>query len=395
MTLPLLLLAGAALLLLGGTSFSLHKLGLPTIISYMALGLLLRSFIAGNELIHFLAEVGIVLLFFLLGLHFPVGKMIDTAKRVLTGGLLDLALNMGGTIGILLLLGFDPTFAVFMGGIAYASSSSITLSLLEQRKRLANPEADFILALLVFEDIAAPILISLLRNVTAAAQAGVGEYGLMVLYMVLMILGTILFAKHGFAHLEEFVEHHVDRDYLMLLTAGVALAWAGLAMALGLSEVLGAFLAGVMMAETGRIDDLDRMILPLRNLLLPFFFVEFAASIEIQGTVPHPGMLVGIIIYSLLAKIAVGWLGGQLYGLSPRVALRSGFSLLQRGEFSVVIAAMAPPPLNLLGGIYVITTALIGVFSFDRAPRFAQSMARILPDRARTRPANPDPPPSS
>ena len=385
MNLPLLLLAGATLLILGGTSFSLNKLGLPTIVSYMALGLLLRSLIAGNESIHFLAEVGIVLLFFLLGLHFPVSKMIKTARRVLTGGLLDLAVSMGGTIGILLLLGLDPTFAVFMGGIAYASSSSITLSLLEQRKRLANREAEFILALLVFEDIAAPILISLLRNVTAGPLPGAGEYALMVLYMALMILGTMVFARYGFGRLEAFVEHHVDRDYLVLLTAGLALAWAGLAMALGLSEVLGAFLAGVMMAETGRIDDLDRIILPLRNLLLPFFFLQFAANIELQGTVPHPGMLVGIIIYSLLAKVAVGWLGGQLYGLSPRVALRSGFSLIQRGEFSVVIAAMAPPPLNLLGGIYVITTALLGVFSFDRAPRFAQSITRILSDHGRNK----------
>ncbi len=378
MSLPPLLLAGVSLLILGGTSLSLNKLGLPTIISYMALGLLMRHIIAGNEAVHFLAEVGIVLLFFLLGLHFPVGKMVATARRVLTGGLLDLVLSMGGVTGLLLLLGYDATFAVFMGGIAYASSSSITLSLLEQRKRLANPEAEFILALLVFEDIAAPILISILRNVSAGSQAGAGEYGHMVLYMALMILGTILFARHGFARLEAFVERHVDRDYLVLLTAGVALAWAGVATALGLSEVLGAFLAGVMMAETGRTDDLDRVILPLRNLLLPFFFLDFAAGIEIGGAVPHPAMLVGIIVYSLGAKVAVGMLGGRLYGLSPRVALRSGFSLIQRGEFSVVIAAMAPPPLNLLGGIYVIVTALIGVFSFERAPAIARSITRHL-----------------
>ncbi|MFO8059693.1 MAG: cation:proton antiporter [Bacillota bacterium] len=378
MSLPLLLLAGICLLTLGGTSLSLNRLGLPTIISYMALGLALRGLVAGNQSIHFLAEVGIVLLFFLLGLHFPVSKMIDTARRVLGGGILDLILCMGGTTGLLLLLGFDPIPAAFMGSIAYASSSSITLSLLEQRKRLANPEAGFILALLVFEDMVAPILVSLLRNVSSGSGTGAGEYGLLFVYMTLMILGTILFARYGFARLEEFVERHVDRDYLVLLTAGVALTWAGAAVALGLSEVLGAFLAGVMMAETGRIQDLDRIIMPLRNLLLPFFFLEFTASIDIGSTVAHPAMLVGVIVYSLLAKIAVGALGGRLYGLSPLAALRSGFSLLQRGEFSVVIAAAAPPPFNLLGGIYVITTALAGVVSFDRAPRVARALTRIL-----------------
>lgn len=372
--LSFILIAGVSLLALSGVSFSFSKLGVPTIVAFIIVGLFLPESVEDLEALYWLSEIGIILLFFVLGLQFPLAKMLRTARKVLMGGLLDLALNFGGTTGLALLMGVDLLGALFIGGIAYASSSSITLSLLEQKRRLANPEAEFILALLVFEDIAAPILISVLKNVEADGAASAGTYGILVLNVVLLTAGAVLLGRFVFSRLGEFIEHHLDRDYTVLLTIGVALAYAGLAVALGLSEVLGAFLAGVVLAETGRAEDLDRIALPVRNLTLPFFFVHFGATIPMDGTLPMPLILVTVTAFSLVGKLAVGIVGGKAFGLSPRVALRAGFSLLQRGEFSVVIAALAPYPLNLLGGIYVIVSALIGVVSFSWAPALSKTM---------------------
>jgi len=200
--------------------------------------------------------------------------------------------------------------------------------------------------------------------------------------MIALTAGAIVFARYGFSRLRDFVEHNIDKDFMVLFSIGIALGYSGLAIILGLSEVLGAFLAGVMLAETRRTDDFDKILIPIKNLTLPFFFLHFGASIQLEGTtVPHLHLLVLIIVISVAAKVAVGIFGGRAFGLKRKVAIRSGFSLIQRGEFSIVIAAMGHYPINLLGGIYVIITALLGVFSFEKAPAITRYILKKTKDK--------------
>lgn len=160
------------------------------------------------------------------------------------------------------------------------------------------------------------------------------------------------------------------------LAVGLALGYAGLAVWLGLSEVLGAFLAGVMLSETGRSSELGHLIFPIRDVTLPFFFFWFGTTVTLGQGVPFVGLLIGLVVWGILGKVLTGYLGGRSYGLSPRVSWRAGLSLVQRGEFSALIASLAATPLRILSGLYILCMAVIGVVFLQNAPKLSRYITR-------------------
>ena len=126
---------------------------------------------------------------------------------------------------------------------------------------------------------------------------------------------------------------------------------AGLAMALGLSEILGAFMAGVMLSETGRASEMERLLLPIRDLTLPFFFFWFGTTIRLGEGVPFVGMMIALMPLAILGKVLTGYVGSRWFDLSPKVSMRAGFSMVHRGEFSAIIASLAPPLLRVFSGV--------------------------------------------
>nr|WP_279614510.1 cation:proton antiporter [Desulfonatronovibrio hydrogenovorans] len=173
----------------------------------------------------------------------------------------------------------------------------------------------------------------------------------------------------------------MTRDFMPLFAIAIALIFAGIAEAMDLSKLLGAFLAGVMLSETGTSREMGKIITPIKDLSLPFFFFWFGTSITFGTGIVSPTALIVLIIWAIAAKIAVGFWGGRLYGLSFKSALRAAFSLVPRGEFSVVIAALAEAALRVFLGIYIVVTAFIGVYLFRKAPVMADHLSRTLKNR--------------
>lgn len=189
-----------------------------------------------------------------------------------------------------------------------------------------------------------------------------------------LISGAVFIGYYGFSKIGSFIEQHHETDFMPLFAVGIALAYAGVAIVLGLSEVLGAFLAGVMLSEAGRSQELDHIILPIRNLFLPFFFFWFGTTISLDAGVPMVFLLVILILWSVVGKILTGYFGGQLFGLTPTVSFRSGLSLVQRGEFSVIIAAVASAQIRAFSGVYILLTAFIGMFFFINASKWSKRL---------------------
>lgn len=368
---PFLLLAGLILCVFFAVSFASQKLRLPSVLVYIILGVGVSSRFVDSSAIHTVAEIGIVILFFILGMEFPLGRMIAISKKIWPSGLMDVVLNLGGATVLALLFGLAFPAALVIGSVAYATSSSISAKMLHEQKRLANPEAEFILAILIFEDLVAPVLVSFI------AAMGQGEtlspqFGALLLFkIVLLVAGAIFLGHFGFKRLNDFVIRHLQKDFMPLMTAGVALSYAGLAIALGLSEILGAFLAGMMLSETGRSTELEHLVLPIRDITLPFFFFWFGTTISLGEGIPRVPLLVTLIVWAAIGKIITGYAGGRMYGLSPKVSSRASFSIIHRGEFSAIIASLAAPQLKLLSGIYILVTAFMGVYLFQKAPSLA------------------------
>jgi len=378
---PFLLLIGIILFAFFWISFTSQRFRIPSVLAYLVLGALTTQLFKGNEGIHIAGEIGIVLLFFILGLEFPLKRMIEISRRIAPAGLMDVVLNLGGAMWISLLFGLSPLAAFTIGAVCYATSSSILAKMLEEKKRLANPETEFILGLLIFEDLVSPLLVSFLAETAAGEQMAPLSGIALILKIAMLFIGAVVLGHYGFSKLDKFVSNHLQKEFMVLLTVGAAILYAGVAMALGLSEILGAFLSGVMLSETGRSSELEHLILPVKDVTLPFFFFWFGTTISLGEGVPFVLLIVVVLIWAVMGKVIVGYVGGRLYGLKPKVSLRAGLSLVPRGEFSAVIASLAPPQLRVLGGVYILASAFLGIYLFQKAPQAANWYQGKLPKK--------------
>jgi monovalent cation:H+ antiporter-2, CPA2 family len=371
---PVLFIAGAVFILLFVVGFVGMKVRIPGVVLYILLGIGLGGHFSGNHLLHLAGEVGIVLLFFMLGMEFPVRRLAGIAKKVAPAGTLDLILNLFLTMGICMAFGLDGITAFLMGGVVYATSSSITAKILETSKRMANPESEFLLGLLIFEDIAAPVAVAVLVGLTAGTAMTAITFGLIIGKIVGLIIGAVIIGHLIFSRLGGFVDRHKSQDNFILLVVGIALAYGGLALMLDLSEVLGAFLAGIILAEVRRTESLEHAVLPVRDLFLPLFFFYFGTTITFGDGIPMVPLLITLLIWSVAGKIITGYYGARLYGLSRKVSLRAGLSFTQRGEFSVIIASMAADTIRVLSGVFILSSAMIGILLFEMAPKITNTL---------------------
>ncbi|MDQ0298739.1 CPA2 family monovalent cation:H+ antiporter-2 [Salibacterium salarium] len=365
---PELLVAGLILLIMFVIGFIGLRSRIPDVILFIVVGISLGGFLADSEILYFTGEIGIVLLFFMLGIELPIKQLGNIAKKVTPAGLLDLFLNFLLSALFCLVFGLDVLTAVIIGGILYATSSSITMKMMENTKRTANPESEFILGVLIFEDLAAPIMVAILVGL----NTGEGFQGIDFLWLVskvfLLIILAVFLGRFVFAKAAKFIERNAGSNIFHLLIIGIAFTYSGVAIYLELSEVLGAFLAGIMLAEAKKSETIEPLVLPLRELTLPLFFLWFGTQIELDSSISAPILLTVLVVWSVIGKIIVGMVGGRMYGLSPRVSFRAGLSFTQRGEFSIIIASVATAEIMAFGSVYILLSASIGILLFIFAP---------------------------
>lgn len=239
---------------------------------------------------------------------------------------------------------------------------------------MANPESEFLLGLLIFEDLVAPIAVAVLVSLTAGTAITGLAFGLIIVKIIGLIIGAVVIGHLIFSRLGGFVDRYLSQDVFILLVVGIALSYAGLALMLNLSEVLGAFLAGIILAEAQRTQALEYSVLQVRDLFLPLFFFYFGTTITFGDGVPMMPLLIVLLAWSIAGKIITGYYGARLYGLSKKVSLRAGLSFTQRGEFSVIIASMAPATIRVLSGVFILSSAMIGLLLFGLAPKIATAL---------------------
>ncbi|MBJ8214577.1 cation:proton antiporter [Staphylococcus pseudintermedius] len=369
-----LLLSGLLIFLLFISAFLANRISAPDIIIFLLIGIVLAFFVSHSEILEFAAETGIVLMFFMLGMEFPIKQLKDLALNIYKAGLLDLLLSFGVTVILVLIMGQPIEIALLLGGVVYATSSSITVKLLEKNNRMTTKDSNFILGLLVFEDIVSPLLVTIIASLFIGEALSATSLSFVFVKIVLLLVGAILLGQVVFKKLDAFVEKYVSEDFFILFMVGLSLTYAGIAIQLGLSEVFGAFLAGIMVAETRKINLLQQSVRNLRDLLMPIFFINFGLSIQLTSGISMVNVLLVLIVWSVISKIIVGYVGGKQFGLNNVPAMRAGLSFTQRGEFSMIIAGFASTQIKTLSGVFILISAIIGVTLFQFAPKIAKRL---------------------
>ncbi|WP_456402898.1 cation:proton antiporter [Persephonella sp.] len=370
---PFLLIFGFLNLALFVAGYLGKLLRFPAILFYILFGIILGPFIHENEAIELFSEIGIVLLFFYLGLEFNLARAFQTAKKIWIVGLFDFLFGFVAVSTAMYLMGFDPFISILTGAVAYASSSAITTKIIVDNHRIANPETELILGLMVFEDIIAPILLAVLSAIAIGGAFNVFSLGTILIKVALVFAFAIAVAFFLKTFIANFIEKFIGEEIFTLFSLGGLILFSGFTQYIGLSEALGAFLMGMIVSESGKSHDIEKVMFSIRDLAVAIFFFLFGAGIQFTGNFDSKILiaLVVVVIISIIGKFMTGFLGGLIYGLSKRKAIETGLSIINRGEFSVVMSKFAPAQFIPFIGIYVFTMAFLGILFAQYAPKIA------------------------
>ncbi len=322
-----------------------QRLGLGSILGYLAAGLVLgpsaTGFIAEPETVLHFAEFGVVMLLFLIGLELEPARLWALRKRLLGLGSLQLAGCAALLTPLGLVLGLTLEVSILLGLILALSSTAFALQVLNERHQLASPHGQAAFAILLFQDLAVIPLLALLPLFASEASAASGNAWLEVLRGVGMVVAAIVFGRLVFPRVLAFVArsevHEIFTAAALFMVLGMALVmeWAGLSMALG------AFLGGVLLADTVYRHELEANIEPFKGLLLGLFFIAVGMSVNLSLVFDNLFWVLGITLGLLSAKLVVIALVGLAARLPKPEIPRLAAAIAQGGEFDFVLLTAA------------------------------------------------------
>jgi CPA2 family monovalent cation:H+ antiporter-2 len=370
--------------LLGLLGLLVSRFGLSAIPAYLLAGWMLgpnepteTTLIQPSEVTEFLAQLGLVFLLFFVGLEFSFGRLLRAGRHVGLGGTIDLVVNAG--LGLVVgLAAFGPSLAaVVLASAIYVSSSAVAVKGLIDFRRLADDETDLILAILLFEDLAVALLLGL-------AGGGGGELdGTLLLILKGLVFVTLSLAAARF--LPRLADRAVDalpREFFLLGVVAFLVGMAALAEAFGLSEAIGALMAGVILAETTAREEIEERFFSFRDIFAALFFFVFGLSIDVGALGSVWWLLALAVAATVVGKVVAGYLGGAVGGFSRRQSFNAGVALVAHGEFTVILAELASEneaipdhaqaDLVAFAGLYVLATATIGVILMKESKRIGR-----------------------
>lgn len=363
-TAALLAEVGGALLLLGIVAFIANRLKFSVVPLYLLIGLVMGDggFIPLSLSEEFLttgAQIGAVMLLLLLGLEYSAYDLAKAFRERKSAGLVDLLAN--ATPGFILgwLLGWGLGGALALAGITYVSSSGIAAQLIKEMGWRRSEVSKRAIGVLVFEDLALAPYLPLLTAVVLGVSAWTGIVSVSI---ALAITGVVLLISFkGTARWSKILDPN-EPGGLLLTVFGAALLAAGLADLIGFSGVVAAFLLGLLL--TGEVAEAARARLsPIRDIFAAIFFLFFGITTDPADLPAVMPLAILITILGVAGKYLVGWWVTRDIN-DPQSAWRATAFLIPRGEFSMVIAALAAPivlgvELQALTLAYVIMTSII------------------------------------
>jgi len=336
---------GAALLLAGLFARAGRHVGLPTIPFFIVAGITFGPHTPGFVVlddpgsIYLLATLGLVLLLFHLGIEFSVDELLGGGRRLLWAGGSYIALNFGAGLLFAWWLGWGTREIFVIAGMIGTSSTAIVTKLLLDLRRLANPETGMILGIIVVEDVFLAFYLALLQPILGV-QEGTVEIVVSVAIAFAFLLGLFALARWGARFVRPVISAG-DAELTTILLVGFGVFVAGFAHSVGASEAVGALLAGMVVAGTGIGPQVAPLIVPLRDTFAAIFFFWFGLTIapSDMGAIALP-VAVAVVV-TLAVNVVAGIIAARIYGYGRSAAANTAFMLVSRGEFELILAALA------------------------------------------------------
>ena len=367
-------------------TLAFFKIKQPLIIGYLFAGMLIgplsplwTSFLPENvgpstvsgvgiladlSAMNLFADIGVILLLFVIGIEFPFAKIRSIGKVAMGAGTLGLFATLGVVFLAATALGLNFMDSLFISAALSISSTAIIIKILQDAGKIKKESSILVLGVLIVEDVIAVILIASLESIGLVGAVSIENVILVALVAAGLIIGTFTIGRRIIPPLIDKVAAAENREILLLSVLGVCFGYALLANVVGLSVAIGAFLAGVLIAESKSAEVSKILSSPIKDMFVAIFFVSVGALMDITQLENY------IFIAFALIAVATGMkLGGNIFGnmlfKQPRnKSLRTAFALsAPRGEFSIVIVKVGVD----MGMVSAFLFPLIGLISIITA----------------------------
>ncbi|MFC7399433.1 monovalent cation:proton antiporter-2 (CPA2) family protein [Chelatococcus sp. GCM10030263] len=327
-----------------------RRIGFGAVLGYLCAGLAIGpdglGLISEPETAAGVAELGVVLLLFIVGLELNLSRLVAMRRNIFGLGLAQLALTAGTVVGVVTMSGVATRGAVIIGLALALSATAIALQTLEERGDLRTPYGERTFAILLFQDLSIVPILALVPLLATAEDLGATGGNLITTLLAIgrafaAVAAVILIGRY---FLNPFFRLLATSGAREVMTAAALLVVLGSALAMenvGLSMAMGAFLAGVLLAESNFRHQLEADIEPFRGVLLGLFFMSVGMSIDINVVSTHAMLLALAAPALVVGKLAIGAIAGRVFGAPWRDALRMGALLGPAGEFSFVVFPLA------------------------------------------------------
>jgi CPA2 family monovalent cation:H+ antiporter-2 len=365
-----------------------HKAKLPSVVGFLLTGVLIGpgglSLVKNGETVQTLAEIGVVMLLFTIGLEFEPARLKRIRREFLGGGGLQVILTTSATVLVLMIFKVPLREALFYGFLVSLSSTAVVLKILADRGEADAPQGRLSLGILIFQDLAIVPMIALVPVLANAHGVSLAAIGLRFGLSALAIGTAFILARFLMPRVLHLVVRTRIREVFLIATLFIALGMALLTSSLGLSLALGAFLAGVILAESEYSHQVVSDILPFKNVFNSLFFISVGMLLDIGAVWKFRFLVLLLVASIILIKTIIVVLTVGLLGYGSRIAVVTGLALAQIGEFSFVLAGVGRGNGLLPGNIFQafiassILTILATPFLIQAGPALAEGGERLL-----------------
>ena len=284
------------------------------------------------------ADIGVILLLFVIGIEFPFAKIRSIGRVAIGSGTLGLFATLGVVFIAASALGLNFMDSLFIAAALSISSTAIIIKILEDAGKIKKESSILVLGVLIVEDVIAVILIASLESVALVGAVSVEAVVLVALVAAGLIVGTFTIGRRVIPPLIDKVASAENREILLLSVLGLCFGYALLANVVGLSVAIGAFLAGVLVAESKSSEVSKILSSPIKDMFVAIFFVSVGALMDITQLSSYIFIAIALIAVTTAMKLGGNLLGNTIFKQPKEKALRVAFALsAPRGEFSIVI----------------------------------------------------------
>ncbi len=374
----------------GAVTLLFRWLRQPPILGYLIAGLIISPYtlpiLVAEDIatIRFLADLGLVLLLFGIGLEFSWNKMRGLGLTAPIIGSIEICTMLALGYGLGRLFGWSTLDSIFLGAALSITSSAIIIKILRDMGRLELLSSNIIVGVLVVEDFIAIALIAVLSGIATTGTASLSNIALLVLRVLIFAGASLGFGALLVPRIIEFTHRFHSREALLLTSISLCFIMALLGKYLGLSVAVGAFLMGALIGDTRYSQEVNEVVAPVRDMFAALFFVSIGMLVNIFQFKSFVFLALAASGVFILGKIISNTLGTFLCGFGGRTSLQVGTSMPQASEFSLAIAKVGIDSGAVIPLLYPVVAATTAITSFTTPyiMRLADPITELLNRRA-------------